>query len=89
MKLNGSAEFIQKAKEAVYLMVIEGLDPTDHVEFTIDDVYVVNSQYVLGSQKAQLSTTLPDGKYYEVTYNDAKEEMYVDGYVKFNKHLIK
>lgn len=89
MKLNGSAEFIQKAKEAVYLMVIEGLDPTDHVEFTIDDVYVVNSQYVLGSQKAQLSTTLPDGKYYEVTYNDANEEMYVDGYVKFNKHLIK
>lgn len=89
MKLNGSAEFIQKAKEAVYLMVIEGLDPTDHVEFTIDDVYVVNSQYVLGSQKAQLSTTLPDGKYYEVTYNDAKEEMYVDGYVKFNNHLIK
>ena len=89
MKLNGSAEFIQKAKEAVYLMVNEGLDPTDHVEFTIDDVYVVNSQYVLGSQKAQLSTTLPDGKYYEVTYNDAKEEMYVDGYVKFNKHLIK
>ena len=89
MKLNGSAEFIQKAKEAVYMMVIEGLDPTDHVEFTIDDVYVVNSQYVLGSQKAQLSTTLPDGKYYEVTYNDAKEEMYVDGYVKFNKHLIK
>ena len=89
MKLNGSAEFIQKAKEAVYLMVIEGLDPTDHVEFTIDDVYVVNSQYVLGNQKAKLSTTLPDGKYYEVTYNDAKEEMYVDGYVKFNKHLIK
>lgn len=89
MKINGSAEFIQKAKEAVYMMVIEGLDPTDHVEFTIDNVYVVNSQYVLGSQKAQLSTTLPDGKYYEVTYNDAKEEMYVDGYVKFNKHLIK
>ena len=89
MKLNGSQEFIQKAKEAVYMMVIEGLDPTDHVEFTIDDVYVVNSQYVLGSQKAQLSTTLPDGKYYEVTYNDTKEEMYVDGYVKFNKHLIK
>lgn len=89
MKLNGSVEFIQKAKEAVYLMVIEGLDPTDHVEFTIDDVYVVNSQYVLGSQKAQLSTTLPDGKYYEVTYNDTKEEMYVDGYVKFNNHLIK
>ena len=89
MKLNGSAEFIQKAKEAVYLMVIEGLDPTDNVGFTIDDVYVVNSQYVLGNQKAQLSTTLPDGKYYEVTYNDTKEEMYVDGYVKFNKHLIK
>lgn len=89
MKLNGSAEFIQKAKEAVYLMAIEGLDPTDHVEFTIDDVYVVNSQYVLGSQKAQLSTTLPDGKYYEVTYNDTNEEMYVDCYVKLKQNVIK
>jgi hypothetical protein len=35
------------------------------------------------------STTLPDGKYYEVTYNSEKEEMYVDCYVRTQQKVIK
>ena len=89
MKLTGSAEFIQVAKFQVAKMVEEGLDPTDDVRFTMDDVYVVSHSYILGNQKAMISTTLPDGKYYEVTYNDAKEEMYVDCYVKLKQNVIK
>lgn len=89
MKLNGSAEFIQVAKFQVAKMAEEGLDPTDNVRFTMDDVYVVSHSYILGNQKAMISTTLPDGKYYEVTYNDAKEEMYVDCYVKLKQNVIK
>jgi hypothetical protein len=35
------------------------------------------------------STSLQDGKYYEVTYNTAKNEMYVDQYVKIKQNTIK
>ena len=38
--------------------------------------------FVLGSIKGTFSTTLPDGKYYEVTYNVDKDEMYVDTYMR-------
>lgn len=89
MKLTTSDQFIRKATEAVYNMVVEGFDPTDIVKFTPDDVYVVASTYVLGNQKAQLSTTLPDGKYYEVTYNHEKGEMYVDCYVRLKQNVIR
>lgn len=85
----GSDEFIKIAKSRVYQMAKEGLDPTDDVRLSIDDVYVVLYAYVLGNQKATLSTTLPDGKYYEVTYDSEKDEMYVDCYVKLKQNVIK
>jgi hypothetical protein len=89
MKLYGQDEFIQKAKEAVLLLAIAGIDPTDKTTITIDDVYVVNTSYVLGNMKAQLSTTLTDGRYYEVTYDDSKEEMYAVGYCRIISQVIK
>lgn len=48
----------------------------------LEDVYVVWFCYILGGWKALVSTTLEDGKYYEVTCNPAKGEIYVDTYVK-------
>lgn len=89
MNITSSKQFVEEACKAVFEMAKQGLDPTDHVEFTLDDVYVVNSSYILGNQKAQLSTTLPDGKYYEVTYNVSAGEMYVDMYVKIGQNIIK
>lgn len=85
----GSDEFIKIAKSQVYQMAKEGLDPTDDVRLSVDDVYVVLYAYVLGNQKATLSTMLPDGKYYEVTYNSEKDEMYIDCYVKLKQNVIK
>lgn len=35
-----------------------------------------------------ISTTLPDGKYYEVTYDKANGLMYIDCYVKFKQHVV-
>jgi len=35
-----------------------------------------------------LSTDLPDGMYYEVTYNGEKKETYVDAYKKFENRVI-
>lgn len=77
-----SEEFMKLAKAKVYEMALASLCPTDDVVFTIDNVYIVTHAFILKNQKAMVSTTLTDGKYYEVTYNEATSEMYVDQYVK-------
>jgi hypothetical protein len=64
-------------------MALASLCPTDDLSmFTINDVYIVTHAFILKNQKAMVSTTLKDGKYYEVTYNEATSELYVDQYVK-------
>lgn len=83
-----SDQFIQKAKELVLNYVKEHLDKTDNVSISIDNVYVVWFTFILGNQKAMLSTTLPDGMYYEITYNSDTNEMYVDAYKKFENQCI-
>ena len=39
MKITSSAQFMREAAIAVFNMAAEGLDPTDNVEFVLDDVY--------------------------------------------------
>lgn len=36
-----------------------------------------------------LSTNVPDGMYYEITYNGAKNEAYFDAYKKWENKCIK
>ena len=70
--------------------IAERLEKTDsHVEFSKDDVYVVWFAYTLGNWKALISTKLPDGMYYEVTYNGVKSEVYIDAYKKWDNTRIK
>lgn len=83
-----SDQFIQKAKGFVLEYAKEHLDPTDNISITIDDVYVVTAAFILGNQKAMLSTTLPDGMYYEVTYDKNKDAIYFDAYKKFENKCI-
>ena len=64
----GSKEFQEIAKRVVFEMAHEGLDPTDNVELKIDDVYITWFGFILGDMKALLSTSLPAGWYYVVTY---------------------
>lgn len=52
-------------------------------------VYVVWFSKTLQHWKAMLSTTLPDGMYYEVTYNGDKREAYLDSYSKSENTVIK
>ena len=62
--------------------VIQHLDKSDpNPEF---DVYVVWFCYILGGWKCLVSTTLPDGMYYEVTYDKNKNLIYLDAYKKFD-----
>ena len=77
-------------KQAVFKYVKSHLDVTDKdVNFTESDVYIVWACKTLQNWKALISTTLPDGMYYECTYNGDKEEMYLDAYKKFENVGIK
>ena len=81
---------MDQARRLVFGYVKSRLEKTDtHVTFAQDEVYVVWFSYVLGSWKALVSTTLPDGMYYEVTYNSQKNETYLDAYKKFENICIK
>lgn len=54
----------------------------EEVPLEAGELYVVSFTYVLGNHKSLLSTSRPDGRYFEVTHNKAKSETYVDTYVK-------
>ena len=82
-----SAKFIELCKKEIEKYIIEHMDKTDTVpSFNIFEVW---SCKTLQNNKALLSTTLPDGMYYEVTYNGDKNEMYLDAYKKFENRCIK
>lgn len=80
-------KFINKCKEIVKKYEMDHLDKSDDVpEF---DVFVVWQCKTLQNNKALLSTTLFNGKYYECTYNGDKKELYFDAYKKFENKCIK
>ena len=76
------------AKEIVLNYANKHIDKTDNVQITLDDVYIVWFCKTLQNWKALLSTTLPDGMYYEVTFNGDKKEAYLDAYKKFENQKI-
>lgn len=80
---------IDIAKQRVVDTFNKNKEVTDQFFLTTLDVYVVWFSFTLGNWKALLSTTVVDGKYYEVTYNAAKDETYVDTYVKLRNEQIK
>lgn len=51
-------------------------------------VFIVWKCKTLQNWKYLLSSTLPDGMYYELTYNGDKKEWYVDAYKKFDHVVI-
>ena len=62
--------------------------PTDRVHITEEDVYVVWSCKTLQNWKAMLSTNVPDGMYYELTYDGDKGLTYVDAYKKWEQVIV-
>lgn len=76
-------------KETVRDNTNEHIDKTDKMQITVDDVYVVWFCKTLQNWKALASTTVPDGMYYELTYNGDKDEMYLDAYKKFENRCIR
>lgn len=79
----------QKAIRILFNYIKARLEKTDtHVTFAVDEIYIVWFCKTLQHWKVLLSTTLPDGMYYEVTYNGDKGETYIDAYKKFDNVCV-
>ena len=76
----------EKALEIVRQYAYDHIDKTDDIpEFSVFTVWKCKT---LQNWKFLISTTLPDGMYYEITYNGDKHEWYLDAYKKFENKCI-
>ena len=71
----------EKVIQLVRDYILNHLDKSD--ETPQFDVYTVWKCKTLQNWKYLLASTLPDGMYYELTYNGDKKEWYLDAYKKF------
>lgn len=77
------------AKSIVKKYVEEHLDKSDKCISNVDtEPYFVWKCKTLQNWKYLISTNLPDGMYYEVTFNGDKREWYFDAYKKFANESI-
>lgn len=78
----------ERAKQIVADYFNQHADVTDSKRITTGDVFVVWFCKTLQNWKALLSTTVPDGMYYEVTHNGDRDEIYLDVYKKWENVCI-
>ena len=76
----------EKALSIVKDYILEHIDKTDKVP--LFEVFTVWKAKVLQNWKYLISSTLPDGMYYEITYNGDKKEWYLDAYKKVENRCI-
>ena len=84
----GNDNFLKLVKKIVVDYFNENVDKTDNKKITEGDVFIVWSCKTLQNNKALASTTVPDGMYYELTYNGDKQELYVDAYKKWKNFVV-
>lgn len=75
-----------RAIDIVRQYIAEHLDVTDGPQDF--EVYTVWKCKALQNWKYLISSTLPDGMYYELTYNGDKHEWYLDAYKKFENRRV-
>lgn len=78
----------EKAIDLVHNYIINHLDKSDP-EVPDFAVFIVWKAKILQNWKWLLASTLPDGMYYELTYNGDKEEYYLDAYRKVENKVIR
>ena len=82
----GGKNMDNKAIDIIKNYIESHLDKSDLApEF---EVYVVWKCKALQNWKYLMSSSLPDGMYYELTYNGDKKEWYLDAYKKFENQCI-
>lgn len=86
--MNDSYQFEVICKNAIINYFNNRVEKTDNKKINIKDVYVVWMCKTLQNSKALLSTNVPDGLYYEFTYNGDKNELYMDVYKKWENIKI-
>ena len=83
-----STDMMTKARHIVVNYYNNHVDVTNNYNIGFDDVYVTWFSKTLQNWKALVSTSVPDGMYYEVTYNGNKKETYLDVYKKWENVVI-
>ena len=83
-----STDMMTKARHIVVNYYNTHVDVTNNYNIGFDDVYVTWFSKTLQNWKALVSTSVPDGMYYEVTYNGNKKETYLDVYKKWENVVI-
>lgn len=66
--------------------ILKHLDKSDEVHQF--EVYTVWKCKILKNWKYLCSSTLPDGMYYELTFDGDKNRWYLDAYKKFDNQCI-
>lgn len=69
----GEKEFVKLCRKCV-------ADYYGWNDYTDDDIYIVWLSKAIQNNKALLSTTKPDGMYFEITYDGNKKAVYLDAY---------
>ena len=76
----------EKAIDIVSDYIEEHLDKSE--PFTDYQIFIVWKAKALQNWKYLISSSLPDGMYYELTFNGDKNEWYLDAYKKFENRVI-
>lgn len=83
-----STDMMTKARNIVAQYFNTHTDVTNNFNLNIEDVYVVWFSKTLQNWKALVSTNIPDGMYYEVTYDGDMKRAYLDAYKKWANVVI-
>ena len=75
-----------KVKKLVINYILNHLDKSD--ETPQFEVYTVWKCKILQNLKYLCASTLPDGMYYELTFDGDKNCWYIDAYKKFDNQCI-
>lgn len=77
----------ERAIAIVRAYIEEHLDKSDPA--AVYDIYIVWKCKALSNWKYLISSSLPDGMYYELTFNGAAGCWYFDAYKKFENRVVR
>ena len=78
----------ERALGIVYDYIVDHMEKSDTSSTMAFDVFIVWKAKILQNWKYLISSTLPDGMYYELTYDGDKKRWYLDAYKKFENKVI-